>query len=442
MTTIEKTKATTSAPAAAPSQLKTVQYLNKKYPTLESEDISRLFKDFKKYGIKVSFPSADGKCRRFIFSSTKSFRFGGKIDEFVSECNGLVLLFTAGQTSPWSLLVKPILTFRTGINEKYINQNLHKFSITRVNEGTTINLYHFDGSWRMSTSRGYDVTDLVWNRKKTYKEVFREVLAKRKIDLDDFFAALDTESSYVFGFKHPDFHPFWEGKTEGIYDFWFIQRFHSTKGLCSPLTSDGKSMDFPLQSERTLAEEPTNVKQLFKKLGNSLKDYVENKNVLYGYILQTVDENIPPENRNILLESSLLKNIRKLFYHSNFQKESREAKFNREKYVITVAFLSGDQHETFQNLFPQYAGEFEEYTQIYEKLLKELVGIYTKTTSTSNYAPFANNIAGLLNQKITITPKTQNLEHVLSTFILDPVFAKTFYSLRWDLSTEENEKAT
>lgn len=416
--------------------VQTIAYLNKNHPNVDSEqELSGLYQSFKKYGIKVSFPSKpEGKKRRFIFSHAKSLRFKGEIDEFISECNGLICLYDYEEKVPWSLLAKPVNTFKTGVNEKYIDRHLHKYTVYKVNEGTTVNMYYYNGSWRISSSRGYDVTELVWNGKKTYKEVLKEVLYKYSILYDEFLEALDKNASYTFGFKHPDFHPFWDGKDTGQYNFWFIQKFHNKDGVV-PMGEKLKKLRVDGQ---TIEEKPGNIRTLFKKLGNSLDDFLETKNVLYGYILRTDHKDVSINSRNILLESRLLKTIRNLYYHSKYQKNSHELKLDREKYIVASAFLDRKKYAMFTELFPQYKNEFNEYEKIYKILLKELTGIYTKPGSTdSPFYLFAQKIANQINKKVTIKKNNPHLQHLLSTFILDPVFLTTFYTLRWDFSSKE-----
>lgn len=416
--------------------MNTIAFLNEYYPTVESEkELSTLYQNFKKYGIKVSFPSKpEHKQRRFIFSHAKSLRFKGEIDNVISECNGLVCLYDYGAEVPWSLLARPVNTFRTGVNARYINRHLDKYTVYKVNEGTTVTLYYYNDSWRIASSRGYDVTDLTWNKKSTYSQTLKEVLYKYSIGSEDFYAALDTSASYVFGFKHPGFHPFYEGLNIGIYNFWFIQKFHSKSGF---MKMDEELKDLCVD-EQSVVKTPDDIHSLFARLGDSLDTFQQSKKVLYGYILRTDSKQVSMESRNIFLESRLLKTIRNLFYHSKYLKDSNELKLDREKYIVAHHFLNEKTHKTFIELFPQYGSEFTKYENIYKILIKELTRIYTKPDSKdSEFSPFAKKIANIINKKVSIRSNTPSLEHLLSTFILDPAFLTTFYTLRWDFSSED-----
>ena len=108
--------------------MQTISYLNKKHSSLSKDgDVYALYDDFKKYGIKVSFPStASGSRRRFIFSPTGRARFRKQTDKFIEECNGLICVYDSSREIRWSVLVKPMGTFRNGVKKEYINRNLDK----------------------------------------------------------------------------------------------------------------------------------------------------------------------------------------------------------------------------------------------------------------------------------------------------------------------------
>lgn len=313
---------------------------------------------FRSFGINVSYENlADAKTQRFIFTSTKQSRFKYEND-MVLEANGLVL-----EAPEWKPLVippqAPVSNVLTKIVNKALSQN--KYDIYYIEDGTVVNLYfnQRNNAWTLSTLKGIDVNNLVFNN-LSYKVMFDEVMIKNNIIVDSFYSSLNKECSYTFGFKHPDLHPFMEGKGEPIYKIWFIQRTNTKTKLVSKLSQWSY-----IKGHTRVTFQVKSVGALFNKLNGSYDKFLEKGISLYGFLLfakQTGEQQyMSPEgfieNKNhasIILESSLMKYIRNLWYDASYTSFSRQNDYNRNKTILINSFLDNNRIDIFNKLFPQF----------------------------------------------------------------------------------------
>ena len=110
---------------------------------------------------------------RMCLHSSKKKRITGYTN-MQRECNGLVI-----DSNTLLPLAIPIPNFISNINTKLINSyiNLNLYTVYPIRDGTIINLYYYDDKWCISSSRGYDVTNLK-NNKLSYIELLNDVLLK------------------------------------------------------------------------------------------------------------------------------------------------------------------------------------------------------------------------------------------------------------------------
>lgn len=72
-------------------------------------------------------------------------------------------------------------------------------NIYEAYEGTTINVYHYDGEWRFSTKRMFNMNDSQFGSQKTHGSMFNEA-----VNIDELKAHMKPEYSYHFTLTHPD----------------------------------------------------------------------------------------------------------------------------------------------------------------------------------------------------------------------------------------------
>lgn len=423
----------------------TSTYLKEKKYQGTNKDIGKLREDFSAYGIKVSY-SPDEKNRMVIFSATKQYRQSGEFDSYVSECNGLLL-----KAGSWEPLVIPPRTFKSNVKVDIVNAGLARdeYDIFEAQDGTMVNLYYFDEKWCMSTVKGFNVTFLKWND-KIYNQAFKEVLLSKDVDVEKFYNSLDKTRCYTMCFSHPDFHPFWHGKSrEEFMNMTFIQSVD--------LKTSEVSWKNPFDSAKILDQSKgkkfNNVREIFKELPRSLKKYINTGETCFGYILRFKSSvKITPENviySHIFLESRLLQTIRQFVYNGHYNINAREKNFDRQSLVLVNAFLNKKIHSSFLQLFPQYKDQFDKLEAISIKLIKKIIDMSTPSTTESKEADNTTNSVDKLTSSAefllnaftkvyTLNIKARDSTRIISSFILDPVFIDIFYHLFTETEDKSN----
>ena len=329
---------------------------------LNETDKSKIRSTIYKSGILSTYNEEDN---RMIFYTSKNKKFLNFPNDIAKniwlECNGLVL-----DMKSMKPLVIPQKTFIKSIDTNEVNLNLSKdlYDISLIEDGTTISLYYSDDldSWRISTQKGYDMTDKMWGS-QTYKSIIDDILIVYNIEKSDFFDSLDKYKCYTFGFKHPSMHPFREGKPDPIIKIWFIQ---STE-LISPYNVSTE-FDNPKITKQTVYNFPTekNTKVLFNQLRMSFTNFLSSGNINYGFILRSKDESQTGINSNIILKSSLMNRIRQLYYNVPIDKLDKD-KYDIEKYIVISSYLDTNTHIMFITLFPQYESLYKKLNDIKSK---------------------------------------------------------------------------
>jgi hypothetical protein len=367
---------------------------------------------------------------RMIVYMSKNQRFN-RTPEYKNpmykECNGMVIDVIKSK-----ILVTPPESFRSSVDKDVVNANLHMelYDIYRVEDGTMINLYYWEPlkSWRISTNRSLDITDIKWG-KSSYSEILTELFEMKNRNIDDFYKSLDTDRCYTLGFKHASMHPFQEGTGDSINRLWFIQSVKNGN------VSYEFTNEFQIQSQ-TKFEFPEGVAKtteyLFGGLNTSLENFTSCGNILYGYILRSRNNTETGSHSSILLESSLLQNIRKLYYHSIFNEVSKKLNYDRELYTVICAYLDINTHSTFIALFPQYCQQYNKLDTITSNLVKSVI-IYTNKPNELNTTDYIHDcvkfIYESINARYKLVPYDRRNIQLISTFLLSNTFIHMYYSL-------------
>jgi hypothetical protein len=265
----------------------------------------------------------------------------------------------------------------------------------------------------MSTVKGIDVSNNIWLGKLSYVEIFMDC-AKLYPDFLDHFKfdiitdssgkkylvsdVMETDKSYSFIVKHPNFHPFCREdvpqsnvRSKGLV---FI-RAMNLKDLTE---SEFDSFDLQRQSEcdnvKELIEFTFNSKiatltvgHLVAFLSRSLNEFVNDPH--FGFRLEGIDG----KRESIQLESRLLKRIRELVYNPIPREFLTElAPENRINYIIMRAYLNVISRNDAMLLFPEWKLKFKEYGNFIEKLVLKIGKVYRKEEDDTEFYKFARSI--------------------------------------------------
>ena len=399
--------------------MKTLEFIK----SLDDRSSSNIRSLIYKKSIMSSY-SDDG---RMIFYNSKNTLFNNpsELNDLWAETNGLVV-----DVLNLKILATPPLTFRSNIDVQLVNTYLsnNMYDILLIEDGTVFNLYYWEplNSWRISTSRGYDMGDCKYSH-ITYKDIIKELIELNNIEEQEFYDSLNKNSSYTFGFKHSSMHAFWEGNEAPINYMWFIQSVDENGVV---------SYDFDKFGIKTQKKynQVNSTKLLFNEIKNSLDNFINEKQVLYGFILRSRDPKVTGLHSNIMLESSLLQKIRQLYYHSNINEIAQKKNYNRELYIIVNSYLNHNLNEVFIELFPQYKNKYEELDRITDNLIKSINVLVNTTTnntliSDDNLTKIAKTIYNSINSVCELTPRNRQNSRIIATYLLNTKFVDVYYSL-------------
>ncbi len=365
------------------------------------EEIKKLTQIFYKKKITIGYDAMieDNK-RRVIFTCSKSLR-NYTFDSIGQECNGLIL---EASNEGWRPLVIPIMSPKSNVNTGQINLWLSKnlYEIYSMEDGTVINLYYYKNNWVISTARGIDMNNVVFN-KLSYQEMLDQCL--EKYDIYNFYDSLDKNKSYTLGFKHPDMHPFKEGLEDDLYKIWSIQ---SVQLNFQNFTPSREPFLEKLPTQKKYTFKTRNMHNLYTRLSSALEDYKNyNKKPNYGYILVSSAPETTKEFTVIMLESSLMNAIRNLWYNAAYIKYSSEKKYDKIKLILLNSYLDDTRAELFISLFPQYKKEFKRFDEIEVKLINDIYD------SIKNKSEVNNNLVCTLANEVKININVELYENPL-----------------------------
>jgi len=270
---------------------------------------------------------------------------------YTRECNGLVL-----EKNTYRILAVPPRNLVKIINFDSVNRLLYQglYKIYRINEGTIINFYYYNDEWVLSTTNGCNVANTKWEE-KTYKEMIMECLEKYGIEWNEFLENLNKKSCYSFGFKHPDIHKF---KEESQYKIWFVHSINLDESDNNYLWAINTSPIPKIPSQEEI-ENVGDVRELFKIANDALENYINDKKITYGFIMRSVNVDIAGNYSDILIESSLLKTIRFIWYDKHINRLCFDEKLEKETIIPLFAYLDQRKYENFNLLFPEYKNKME-----------------------------------------------------------------------------------
>lgn len=327
---------------------------------------SFLFKNYIKTVVEKVKEDAEGFRMCFIGNRFKS-DFKNPISK---ECNGAIFYYDR-KTKKFTPLVIPTPLFNS---QKLVKKNIESiyksgnYDVYPILDGTIMNLYYFNGSWRISTNKAYDATELVMFNNKTYNDVLSECLSyENNKNIRDYLnvQTLNINKCYSLCVKNSGFHVFQDYNKVTI-----IQQCCLLSGAKEEIECDYKCF----KSNTGMSWKELNLKMNtavsnFKKNGSNL-----GYNPFLGVILRN---NNSDEYSNVLMESNLMTKIRNFLYNFSFSKNliyknpfhmTLETLNPSSYYDMSLLnrlniFLNCRDVNLFLSLFPQFKQEFAEYNQ-------------------------------------------------------------------------------
>jgi hypothetical protein len=361
------------------------------------------------------------------FNRTCSFEFPGVIMSKKENSN----IYQAISVPP----PPPVTQYDFMFLQNNFNNNKN-INIINANDGTTVTIYYFNCRWVISTHRGFEVNSYIWVSNKTYQDVINSVLN----NYPEFnYDKLDKSKSYTFGFNQVDFHPFREGfdykeqkknideKIKPSSRAWFIQSVDLKKFNESDLSYVSYTEDIGLPIQKNINIK--SLKTMFINSNNAYNDYIRYGTINYGYIIKI-------GLRQYLIESTLLKNIRHIFYSKKFN--SLNKKIDKRKYITVNSFLDSSKYSIFIKLFPLYNTEFILLQQKMDLIANTIIKIVYITKKCGVFKPdnIIDNTAQYLHIQLTKTITLNNYNkkdaiNLIYTFIYDVKFTDLLYKIMY-----------
>jgi hypothetical protein len=355
-------------------------------------DVNSARQELLRMGIKTSYDT-----NVMIFSTLHSNK-NVLSNAYAQESNGLVL-----EQKTSKPLVVPPRSLRFNIDTDASNRFLHQglYHVYRVQDGTCFNLYHYHGSWVISTSKGYNMNNICWDG-ASYQQIVTECLEAIGLTWDTFTEQLDKTRCYSFGFKHPSFHKFFEGSDSPIYKIWFIQSVNLDENSSEYLWASDKTPIGIIEPQVTHMGPVNNLKELYKIASCALENFMANNEVNYGFILRSVNFEATGFHSDLFVESSLMRAIRRFWYENNLIDMCHKNKWPKEMAITLNAYLDSSTYEMFLLMFKQYTDTLASYSGIVQSVVLGMIEL-----SKNRNADIAqtNSVAASMLQSFTDTTK-------------------------------------
>lgn len=301
------------------------------------------------------------------------------------------------------------------------------YTLTKIVDGTVVNLYNHNGVWNLATTTAFDNTFKKWVGEESYAQVFYRVAGpafreevgmtlNQEGRLE--FSNLDATSSYNFIIRDHRFNPFSLDK-EGltfVNQMCVDQDNFVTEELTCPFTS--------VAIQEVVDQKFKNVTELTNSLKSALPDGVSGKSFNYGYILHQNAAGEP----SIMIRSALMERIKYHAYefHPRIKEELNE--MNREKYRVLKNVLHKQHYEEFLALFPQYK---EQHKAIIDAL-KTIEDIIVKKMKNTNanldqYPDHLVKLAKKIYESISTRENLSSIKYNQTSLITDLIY-NNFYT--------------
>ncbi len=339
----------------------------------------------------------------------------------VKECNGIIFEYNNG----WKLLAMPQYGFcNNKISMNRLNEMYKSgyYSVYEVLDATILTLYYYNQSWRISSTKSYDIGGMDIVKGTTFNEAIDDLIATKYNAFN--FNNLQKDYSYTIALRYPKYHIFDETKylmnrtknvpKQGIDMNAYIMLLASAN-LNTYLFSNKHVPGIPMQTPITFQESNVNTLVNYAKCAYSkyLKAYSRQDfryKPLHGYILRANNKNVPHEYSTIYIESQLYEVIKCGLYKNNNTLRNQE--FNK---LIVYMFMNNER-------LAQYKILFEQFDKAFSKLEKNINFIVQESYDMIiNKKPSSGNVI-----VDAIALKYKSMDDITHGFINDILFSEDY----------------
>lgn len=268
------------------------------------------------------------------------------------------------------------------------------YTITKINDGTMVNLYYNAGQWYLSSAHSYDIGDKYFMGNKNYCEMFYESLpadfiAKTGCVLTESkrlnFSNLSSEYSYTFIFHHPNVHII------GDHGIWQVQSVNL------------KTLEVSYNYFDTIPMQET-----VKVIDNTS---------LYGYICRN-------GKYDFIIRSPFLNFLRNAVY--TVPKNVELNHNNRYQYIVTRAYMTPIYRDYFKSLSP-VAEMYEKIENLISDVTAAVINIMKPKTNVvfdEKIVEIAKKIIGsITDQEMFKQVGSKDVQSVISDYCNNAAFA-------------------
>ena len=281
----------------------------------------------------------------------------------------------------WKLLAMPQYAFCTNkISMKKLGALYASggYDVFEVLDATILTLYYYQGEWRASSTKGYDIGSTKMFNDMTFMDAIYDLMETKYTSFK--FEDLNTSYSYTIALRHSAYHIFDETKHlanrtkhvprvgADMNSYIMVMRVADTSA-CTFVAK--RVTGLPHQTSISINGNDINTLRNYTRSAYAKyeKAYtLENFKYkpLYGYILRAKHRKVPHEYSTIYIESELYRIIKLGIYKDN--QYIRSKNYNG---LVLKMYSTHDYFQRFRIMFQQFETKFQQVEKIVDVISAE-----------------------------------------------------------------------
>ncbi len=352
------------------------------------------------------------------------------------ECNGLVIQYDpTNKNSHWKLVAMPPRAFCTNkISMKKLNDlfSAGSYDVYEVLDATILTLYFYNVSWRVSSTKGYDIGSTEIVDGVTFIEAIEHLMDTKYKSFK--FNDLNKSYSYTIALRYSQYHIFDETKhlanrtkyvpKPGVDMNSYIMVLcvtDTTTMSYLPITVAGLPYQNPITiKDATISSLNNYARSAYSKYAKAHRLQNYKYKPLYGYILRAKTKTVPDEYSTIYIESELYKVIKNGIYKDNAFLRNKAY----DKLVVQMS-TTHERYEQYRIMFGQFHDRFTHFDFLVKEFAAEVKRRIQNTMSDAN--PIHHELIDVLVTKFQSDP------NVSIGLIKDAMYSKQYISYLYDV---------